>query len=214
MTIRHHPADPTLVASAAGTLGEGLSVVLATHLALCGHCRERMRAAEALGGALFEALPAAPPSAARRDAILARLDRGPGAAPGPVAARDVPRPLADYLDRDLAAVPWRGLARGVRHYPLSLSRPAGGTLRLFRIAPGTALPRHTHAGQEFTLVLDGAFHDETGEYRSGDLADMDATHDHRPIADEGGDCVCLVATDAPLRFHGLVPRLVQPFLGL
>jgi putative transcriptional regulator len=28
----------------------------------------------------------------------------------------------------------------------------------------------------------------------------------------GEDCICLAATDAPLRFRGLIPRLAQPLL--
>ena len=37
---------------------------------------------------------------------------------------------------------------------------------------------------------------------------------HQPIADSHRDCICLIATDAPLRFTGLMGRLMQPFIGL
>ena len=35
-----------------------------------------------------------------------------------------------------------------------------------------------------TVVLDGAFHDETGRYVRGELVIADASLDHRPRADE------------------------------
>ena len=34
------------------------------------------------------------------------------------------------------------------------------------------------------------------------------------IAEAGADCICLAATDAPLRFRGVLPRLAQPFLRI
>ncbi|MBL6081381.1 cupin domain-containing protein [Belnapia sp. T18] len=63
----------------------------------------------------------------------------------------------------------RRLAPGIRHAVL-LRGPDGETLRLLRIKPGTALPRHSHRGTELTLVLKGAFADETGHYGPGGLA--------------------------------------------
>ena len=38
---------------------------------------------------------------------------------------------------------------------------------------------------------------------------VDADEDvaHQPVADPGGDCICLAAPDARLRFHSFVPRL-------
>jgi putative transcriptional regulator len=35
-----------------------------------------------------------------------------------------------------------------------------------------------------------------------------------PVADIGEDCICLAATDAPLRFRRLIPRIAQPFLRI
>jgi putative transcriptional regulator len=38
--------------------------------------------------------------------------------------------------------------------------------------------------------------------------------EHTPVALAGQDCICLAATDAPLRFRGLIPRLAQPLLRI
>ncbi len=35
-----------------------------------------------------------------------------------------------------------------------------------------------------------------------------------PVAEAGEDCLCLAATDAPLRFVGLMPRLLQPLFRI
>ena len=76
-----------------------------------------------------------------------------------------------------------------------------------RVRAGKAVPQHTHEGNELTLVLEGSFHDELGRYARGDLAITDPTVEHRPVADEGQDCLCLAVTDARLRLTGPLGRL-------
>ena len=100
----------------------------------------------------------------------------------------------------------RWLAPGLRHAVL-LRGPESGTLRLLRVAPGTALPRHSHRGTELTLVLAGAFAEETGRYGPGDLAEVGEAVSHRPMAEGPEDCVCLVATQGRLRFGALLGRI-------
>jgi putative transcriptional regulator len=63
-------------------------------------------------------------------------------------------------------------------------------------------------------VLRGAFVDETARFGPGDIEVANEAMDHMPVADIGADCICLAATDAPLRFRALMPRLAQPFLRI
>ena len=49
--ITHHISDALLLEYAAGTLEEGWSLAVATHLALCPDCRKRLALMEAAGGA-------------------------------------------------------------------------------------------------------------------------------------------------------------------
>ncbi len=86
--------------------------------------------------------------------------------------------------------------------------------RLLRIKAGTALPQHTHEGHEFTLLLAGGFSDASGHYLRGDVAVADASVDHRPVADDGEDCLCLAVTDAPLRLTGPFGRYLNFFARL
>jgi len=76
------------------------------------------------------------------------------------------------------------------------------------------MPDHGHRGMELTLVLQGAFKDETDRFGAGDIEVASEDDHHQPVAEEGQDCICLAATDAPLRFNGWIPRIAQPFLRI
>lgn len=225
----HHPSDALLVAYGAGSLGEGLSLAVAVHLAHCPDCRATLAEVEALGGALLEDLPPAPLESLSLAATLDRLEREEApanpckamrirprcsrpAAPA-AASPTLPSPLRAYVP-SLEDLSWQRLAPGVRRVELLPRTASGGAAQLLRIAPGTALPHHGHGGLELTVVLSGHFADELGRYGPGDLAEVDGDTNHQPIADSHRDCVCLIATDAPLRFTGLMGRLMQPFIGL
>jgi putative transcriptional regulator len=70
--------------------------------------------------------------------------------------------------------------------------------------------RCRHGGAELTLVLRGSFSDETGRYSRGDVADLDETIEHRPVVGKAeSDCICLIGSEAPERFHGLLTRQWQ-----
>nr|HMS95514.1 ChrR family anti-sigma-E factor [Tabrizicola sp.] len=107
---------------------------------------------------------------------------------------------------------WRRVGGGVRQAILPTGRDA--TARLLVIPAGTAVPDHGHRGTELTLVLQGAFADESARFGRGDVEIADEAVEHTPVALAGEACICLAATDAPLRFLGLIPRLAQPFLRI
>lgn len=211
-TIRHHVPDPLMMAYAAGTLPEAFSLVVATHVSLCDDCRAQLSAYEALGGALIED-EAAPLDAAAFEACLSRLDGpAPAEAPPPRRAGIFPAPLAAYVGGDLSAVRWKPLGMGVRQAILPTAR--GASARLLSIPAGQAVPDHGHRGMELTLVLQGAFRDDGGRYGPGDVEVATETDEHTPVAEAGLDCICLAATDAPLRFKDMLPRLLQPFFRI
>ena len=209
--IRHHLTDSLLMGYAAGALPEAFSLVVATHVSMCDDCRARLAAFEELGGALIEDQD----SVAMDDgALAATLGRIAGSAPVPRDRRVVPfrksvfpAPLRDYAGGDLEAVKWRRVGGGVSQAVLRTD--GGASARLLRIPAGAAVPDHGHRGMELTLVLQGAFRDETDRFAAGDVEVADEAMNHRPVAEEGADCICLAATDAPLRFSGFLPRLAQ-----
>lgn len=214
MTIRHHLSDPILLAYSAGELPEAFSLVVATHLSLCDECRARAGAFDAIGGNVVEDC-AADMADETMEAALARITGLPQARPAKAAIRkavDLPAPLADYVGGGLDAVKWRALGMGVRQALLPTEK--GASARLLFIPAGQEMPDHGHRGTELTLVLRGAFRDGAERFGPGDVEIADEHTSHRPVAEAWGDCICLVAADAKLRFSGLIPRLTQPFFGI
>jgi putative transcriptional regulator len=216
--ICHHPDDATLLAYAAGAVTEGFSLVVAAHLERCGRCRGRVAEAECVGGRLLEGLGETPLTEGALGRLYARIDgqmqREAGTEPPPQAPEGVPRVLARWLPRGLADVRWRTLLPGVRDFRLTGVHSARGTARLLSIAPATTIPHHGHSGSELTLVLKGSYMDEIGRFQRGDVADLAADVEHQPVTDTAETCICLVATDAPLRFSGVLGRVIQPFVGI
>lgn len=212
--IRHHLSDELLAAHAAGDLPEAFGLVVAVHLSMCDDCRARSMTLETLGGALLDTGAAVPLGEGALGAALARLDGLAQEPKGPSRRRagGVPAPLADYLDGGLELVKWKPVGKGVRQAILPTDRFASA--RLLRIPGGVAVPDHGHRGLEMTLVLQGAFRDETGRFGPGDVEIADDTLEHVPVAEPGEVCICLAATEAPLRFKALMPRLAQPFFRI
>ena len=212
-TITQHPDDANLMSYAAGALAEPLAAAIASHVALCPRCRDEMRLLRALGGALLsDATPVRPDASPPVPAIEPTAARH-----GPLPVKDsggLPLPLAAKYKLDLASVPWRWLGPGIQYHVLPLSPGVAGDLRLLKIAAGRKMPEHGHGGTEMTLVLDGAFSDETGRYGPGDIQDVDGDLEHRPVVDARLGCVCLVASEQPARFKGIFSRLLQPWTGM
>lgn len=212
MTIRHHLSDQLLLGYSSGQLPEAFNLVVAVHLSLCDDCKARLGAFDAVGGSLMDACDSVAVAEESLAATLARLDGMPLAPPPRRGTKTVPAPLMDYIGTDLAAVKWRSLGMGVRQAILPTDK--GASARLLYIPAGQKVPDHGHRGTELTLVLQGAFRDETDRFGPGDIEIADEDLHHQPIAEAGVDCICLAATDAPLRFSGLLPRIAQPFLGI
>ncbi|SFA99255.1 anti-ECFsigma factor, ChrR [Poseidonocella pacifica] len=210
--ITHHPTDALLLAYAAGALPEAFSLVIAAHISLCDQCRAQSESFDAVGGSLLaqaEDKDVPPPDL---EATLARIRKGPATRRALPRDPVFPAPLADYLGGGVDRVRWRPVGMGVRQAILPTSRTASA--RLLYIPAGTAVPDHSHKGLELTLVLQGAFADADGHFGRGDLEVADDCVDHAPMADIGEDCICLAATEAPLRFNAFFPRLAQPFLRI
>lgn len=212
MTIRHHISDPLLTAYAAGTLPEAFGLVVATHLSLCDDCRARAGAHDAVGGALLSEVAPVRMADHSLDAVMARLDRGTPIRRRTQGDAATPAPLADYIGGTLNIVKWQSLGMGVRQSILPTDRLASA--RLLYIPAGQAVPDHGHRGMELTLVLQGAFTDATDHFGPGDIEIATEDLQHTPVAEPGQPCICLAATDAPLRFRSLIPRLAQPFFRI
>lgn len=238
---RHAP-EAMLAAYAAGSLPYPFAVLVAAHVSLCDECRARLEAHRTVGGLALERLAPAAVSAEARRRTLAALDEpslGPnsGSNFGPDSGPDSGSTFGSSLGPDSGAEPEAPSARGAGLYPAplaALTGPAGprwrslgfgakqailwsgaaGDLRLLSIPAGQAVPEHGHRGLELTLVLAGAFSDASGLFRAGDLEVADEGVEHTPHATPEAPCLCAAATDAPLRFRALLPRLLQPMFRI
>lgn len=212
--IKHHLTDALLMGYATGTLPEAFNLIVATHVSLCDDCRAQLASFDAVGG---EIVVSGSPVAMAEDALaraMGAIDGAAQEAPSHVAQTSgvFPAPLREYVSGDLNAVKWRKIGGGVSQMVLKTSKDA--TVRLLRIPAGAAMPDHGHHGIELTLVLQGAYVDEDDRFAAGDIEVADEDMHHTPVAEAGMDCICLAATDAPLKFNGFLPRLAQKFAGI
>ena len=212
---RHHPKSTTLADFAAGTLDEGRSLVVASHLALCGGCREFVAALEEAGGqmlASIEPVAMAGDAAARALSMLANEP----AVTRPAARKPVAMPVWQPEQKTLLGYelgPWRWIAPGLHHRVVKV--PDGFTrVFMLKAAAGTKLPDHSHTGSELTCVLSGAFIHEGGRFSAGDCDDADQDDGHRPVIDGDEECICLVAMQGQLKLSGVLGRLMQPFIRI
>jgi putative transcriptional regulator len=79
---------------------------------------------------------------------------------------------------------------------------------LLHIEPGGGVPEHTHKGFELTLLLEGSFSDEHGDYVKGDFIMLDGSHQHHPFSKEG--CLCYTVANDALHFTQGINKLLNP----
>lgn len=234
--IRHHPSPELLLSYSAGTIANGLALCVATHLDYCAHCRAVHHRNNAIGGVMLSGSISADRSSriseARitetrvseqsRQAVLAAIasrrsaneDQAAGAeeTPRPTpATSDVPRPLRPIIPQGFSALRWNISTWSVRTCVLG-KEPDGTAMSLLKIKAGGKVSRHGHMGDEYTVILTGAFSDEDGLYGPGDFLVRTADEHHTPVATRDSDCICLTAQEAPLQFTGGLWRLFNPIL--
>ncbi|MEM6407870.1 MAG: ChrR family anti-sigma-E factor [Pseudomonadota bacterium] len=209
--IKHHLSDELLMGYAAGTLPEAFNLVVATHISICDECRARLGAFEAVGGAVLEDVGSTDMSSTLSE-VFDIIDSGTEQVRTEAKSSKseiFPDALKDYIGGDLDSVKWRSIGMGVKQAILPTSRSASA--RLLYIPAGAKMPDHGHQGTELTLVLQGAFKDEEDRFARGDIEIASEADHHTPVAEEGEPCICLAATDAPLKFNGMIARIAQKF---
>lgn len=208
--ITHHVPDAMLAAYAAGSLPQPFALVVASHVSLCVECRAALEAHQSVGGAVLETVGEVAISHSLKAHMFAQLDAPFAPEPAHKRSGIFPGPMVAALKGREPR--WKALGMGVRQDILMAGD--AGSARLLYIPPGQAVPDHGHNGLELTLVLQGSFADETGHFGVGDLEIADEEMDHTPIAGHEAACICLAATDAPLRFRSFMPRLLQPLFKI
>ncbi len=88
----------------------------------------------------------------------------------------------------------------------------GARVELLKIRPGGSATTHTHLGDEYTVILEGSFSDESGVYSQGDFMVKGAQDKHTSVATRNRECICLAVTEGPIQFTGFMSRLLNPFI--
>ena len=184
MSFNHHVSDELLMAYEAGSLAEGWSLAIATHLAFCSECRVRAHAAAELGGAMLADLESQPMAEDAFDAMFARIDGAPEARPAtPAETRtgNVPGPLRDYIGIDLDKVRWKRIGTA-GHQAMIQTGDKETSVRLLRIPAGQPVPEHGHRGLELTVVLRGTLVDGEARFGVGEIEEANDDVQHTPCA--------------------------------
>jgi putative transcriptional regulator len=138
---------------------------------------------------------------------MAQLD---GMAVEPKAAAPQRRPGFEWAPASLVPYlgnkDWKRAFGGFEQIELGLH---GDTHRvaLLRLQPGKGLPVHRHVANEYTVVLQGGYTDNTGNYGVGE-----GPQEHEPIADPGEPCIALIVVEKPIVLTGALGRWLNPLL--
>lgn len=170
-------------------------------------------AADALGGTFLEGEAPLSMAADAADRALARIDRleaidsqaravarKAGRKPGELAT--LPDPLREAVFEAMArGRKWRFLGLGLRGLKLAVG--GEGETELLRIEPGRGVAPHDHGGEEYTLVVTGAFHDGHQRFGPGDVNIAQPGFVHAPLAEKDEVCFALgVSLGGGARFEG------------
>lgn len=209
---RHPAPEELLLEYAAGVLPEGPALAVALHVALDPSARKTVDRLQAVAGELLEQTPPSGDDALGLDSVLARLDAVPveAAAATPVAQAGLdwaPSALRPYL----GGKAWKRSFGGFERMDIDLH---GDTHRvsLMRLEPGRGLPVHSHVANEYTVVLQGGYTDNTGNYGVGDFAVGPGDRSHEPIADPGEPCIALIVVEKPIVLTGAFGKFLNPLL--
>jgi putative transcriptional regulator len=202
------PLDALLASYAVGNVSRPLHALVASHLILKPDNRPFVSAMEATLGRQLETFTVQDGAYRNHEQRLAAIfnDKAESLADAKAAPSAlIPAPLAAYLDKPFENLKWRNVIPGLRE--VKLEDHEGCEASLLWIKAGRAMPSHTHEGIEATLVLQGSFIDYQGEYSRGDLAVVDSSIDHKPVASRNEDCICFAVSEGPVHLTGPLARI-------
>lgn len=206
---------------AAGCLDPAFTLMVETQAALRPEVSRALARAETIAGIFLESEQMAELSEGAAKKAMAMIDAweaGPQEAQKAVYEASegldellaLPEPLREIALESCTTESWQSLTPGIRR--LHLNTKSQAEVELYRIEPGRTVPRHSHKGSEFTLVVSGGFTDESGSFGPGDISIKGPDDTHQPTGDMDGVCFALAVRDDGLRFTGML-GLIQRLLG-
>ncbi|MGI9295421.1 MAG: ChrR family anti-sigma-E factor [Pseudomonadales bacterium] len=206
----YHPDKSMLVDYSAGNMSFGPALCVTAHLEYCQLCQRELQGMTTLGAVLMEQQRGTEVSPELLDRVMQEIDNE-----DPLPTQPTPRKkqsvLLNFVPRDLQSMAWHGMSDTLKTHELDVGDPCH-LVTLIRMRRGGAVPKHTHKGQEITLVLQGGFSDANGSYRVGDFVECTSEIEHQPVAHQDEDCICLTSRSAPIKFTGPFMRSLNPFV--
>jgi len=210
-----HPNDELLAAHSAGSLPLSQALCISAHIDHCPECMRKLQRLNQVGSELLQQLQPAPGSATLKERMFASLDSLtdlPSAASEETEYEsNVPRCLRQFVKNGYQNMAWRSVSANIKSVELCRDNN-GARVELLKIKPGGAAISHTHLGDEYTVVLEGSFSDGDGLYGQGDFLLREENEQHRPVATQDRECICLAVTEAPIQFTGFFSRLLNPII--
>jgi putative transcriptional regulator len=220
--INHHPSISLLEKFVQGELPATLAAGVSIHAEMCNECRAKISELTEQSSEAFFEMPAQQSNASEFDEITLEgiclddmIDSITSSDEIDLVIESKEKTISvrgeDYvLPRALTNMTmgkWSSIGKIARSR-LDLSE---GDLRasLLQIQSGGQVPEHTHKGFELTLLLDGSFKDDLGEYGPGDFIMLDGHHTHSPITDKG--CLCYTVSNDAQHFTQGINKLLNPF---
>ena len=212
----NHPNDELLTAYSAGSLPLSQALCISTHMEHCQSCGQRLQRLNRVGSQLMQQLKPSPASAELKNRLLDQLDslteeQYLAETKPSESDSSVPRCLRQFIESGYEELPWRRVSSDI--HSVELCRDSNGArVELLKIRPGGSATTHTHLGDEYTVILEGSFSDESGLYGQGDFMVKGAHDKHTPVATQDRECICLAVTEGPIQFTGFMSRLLNPFI--
>ncbi len=225
--MNYHPDIKLLLKYSNGQLEPALSIAVGLHHHQCNKCQLNIADIESIAGDSLEYSNDVELADNSFDKLMGELE---GAEPNKfinsscesinsasnnadlhytqlaVAQSDLS--LVRKLDnQDFEDTKWKKITKKISQSEVFLSNKSF-KVELLKFKPNAKIPKHTHKGNEFTLVVQGNFKDRYGEYKRGEFIQMNQANEHQPTAGEEG-CICLAITDKPLRFTGFLGPVIN-----
>ncbi len=220
MLVNHHPDSERLTAFSAGSMPLSQALCVSAHLEMCPDCRADLDSLNKLGSHVFNQMKPSRVSNDLKQSVFKQLNdtqthdpvsNSPARNETGRVASGVPKCLFQFIDDDYDSLDWHWVSPSIRQANLCVDGN-GAHVALLRIKPGGKASHHTHMGEEITMVLKGAFSDESGIFQQGDFVVRGSNDKHRPIATKDSECICLTVLDAPIQFTGYFSRWLNPLL--
>ncbi len=210
--MNYHPDIEVLLKYANGQLPASVAVAVGIHQKECKICQARIADIESIGGDAIEVVNVTqqqntltPKSTTAFDQLMADINAISQEEAiddlAECAVAEVDKPILSQLSRrDYSKFNWKRVTPWIKKAIVPLN-DEGYQVELLKFSPNAKIPKHTHQGEEITVVLEGNFSDASGTYNKGEFITQDSANEHQPVAGNNG-CVCLAITSAPLKFTG------------